>query len=49
LPDTESQRLALLYRYEIPDTPEDAAFDRITELAARMFQGTDRGGLLRRP
>ena len=38
LPDTEIKRLALLDRYQLLDMPEDAAFDRITELAARMLQ-----------
>ena len=36
--DTEIKRLALLDRYQLLDTAEDAAFDRITELAARMLQ-----------
>ncbi len=35
---TDEQRLAVLYRYCVLDTPEEAAFDRITELAARLFQ-----------
>jgi two-component system, cell cycle sensor histidine kinase and response regulator CckA len=34
----ESGRIAALYRYGVLDTPEDAAFDRITELAARLFK-----------
>jgi PAS domain S-box-containing protein len=38
VPETEIQRLAALRRYGILDTPEDAAFDRITELAARILQ-----------
>jgi two-component sensor histidine kinase len=33
----EAQRLAVLQRYNILDTPRDAAFDRITAIAARMF------------
>src|SRR3954466_1852134 len=36
--DLEAKRLAALRRYKILDTNEDAAFDRITELAARIFQ-----------
>src|SRR5882757_3244499 len=36
--DFETKRLAILQRYQILDTPEEAAFDRITELAARIFQ-----------
>lgn len=36
--DTEDrQRLAALYRYGILDTPEEEAFDRITNLAARLL------------
>ncbi len=38
LPDAEQKHLEALYRYRILDTPEEAAFDRITELAARLFQ-----------
>jgi two-component system cell cycle sensor histidine kinase/response regulator CckA len=36
--EVEVRRLAALNRYQVLDTPEEAAFDRITELAARMFQ-----------
>ena len=36
--DVEAKRLAALYRYNVLDTAEDAAFDRITEIAARLFQ-----------
>jgi GAF domain-containing protein len=36
--DIEDKRLAVLHRYHVLDTPEEAAFDRITELAACMFQ-----------
>ena len=32
------RRLAALDRYRILDTPEAAACDRITELAARIFE-----------
>jgi len=38
IPETQDERLAVLRRYRILDTPEEAAFDRITELAAGMFQ-----------
>ncbi|MFP5352297.1 MAG: GAF domain-containing protein [Actinomycetota bacterium] len=38
IPENESLRLAAVGRYEILDTPRDGAFDRITELAARVFQ-----------
>ena len=38
LADLEAKRLDTLYRYRILDTPEDAAFDRITELAARLYE-----------
>src|SRR6476660_1149134 len=34
---TEAQRLAAVRRYDILDTPPDGAFDRITALAARLF------------
>jgi PAS domain S-box-containing protein len=33
----EESRLAALHRYDILDTPPDGAFDRITSLAARLF------------
>jgi two-component sensor histidine kinase len=36
-PDKEVLRLELLKRYEILDTPPEAAFDRITALAADLF------------
>ena len=34
---TEAERLAVVRRYDILDTPPDGAFDRITRLAARIF------------
>ena len=34
----EDSRLARLWRYQILDTPPDGAFDRITAMAARLFQ-----------
>ncbi len=34
----ESDRLHVLRRYEILDTPPDGAFDRITSIAARLFK-----------
>lgn len=37
IPANEVERLAALYRYRILDTPPEAAFDRITSLAARLF------------
>jgi GAF domain-containing protein len=37
IPDNEDQRLAAINRYEILDSPPDGAFDRITSLAARIF------------
>ena len=37
LPSNELQRLAVVERYDILDTPADASFDRITALAARRF------------
>ena len=36
-PDEESHRLAHVRRYEILDTPPEVAFDRITALAADIF------------
>jgi PAS domain S-box-containing protein len=37
IPSNEAERLAALHRYKILDTPPEAAFDRITKLAARLF------------
>jgi PAS domain S-box-containing protein len=37
LPANETERLAALHRYRILDTPPEAAFDRITALATRLF------------
>jgi signal transduction histidine kinase len=37
IPTDERDRLAAVRRYQILDTPRDGAFDRITELAARVF------------
>jgi len=37
IPENESQRMAVVKRYDILDTPPDGAFDRITALAARRF------------
>lgn len=37
IPANEAERLAALHRYKILDTPPEAAFDRITALAARLF------------
>ncbi|MEW5861270.1 MAG: ATP-binding protein [Cyanobacteriota bacterium] len=37
IPANEVERLAALYRYRILDTPPEAAFDRLTTLAARLF------------
>lgn len=37
LPDNEEERLAAVRRYNILDTPPDGAFDRVTSLAARIF------------
>ncbi|MCW2508256.1 MAG: hypothetical protein JWP68_1404, partial [Modestobacter sp.] len=34
----EAQRLAAVRRYQVLDTPPDGAFERITALAARLFQ-----------
>ncbi len=38
LPPNESQRLAALRGYEIPDTPPEQAFDDLTLLAAHICQ-----------
>jgi PAS domain S-box-containing protein len=38
IPTNETERLAALHRYKILDTAPEAAFDRITTLAARLFQ-----------
>ena len=37
VPSNEEQRLRALRAYNILDTPEETAFDRITSLAARLF------------
>ncbi|MDQ3066719.1 MAG: GAF domain-containing protein [Actinomycetota bacterium] len=37
IPDNEDARLDAVRRYDILDTPPDGAFDRITALAARLF------------
>jgi GAF domain-containing protein len=36
--ENESQRLAAVRRYDVLDTPPDGAFDRVTALAARLFE-----------
>ncbi|AFZ14093.1 GAF sensor hybrid histidine kinase [Crinalium epipsammum PCC 9333] len=38
LPPNEAQRLEALRRYNILDTPPEESFDRITTLAARLFE-----------
>ena len=37
IPDDERHRMAAVKRYDILDTPPDGAFDRITAIAARLF------------
>jgi GAF domain-containing protein len=37
IPDDEAERMAAVHHYRILDTPPDSAFDRITALAARLF------------
>jgi len=37
IPADEEERIAAVNRYEVLDTPPDGAFDRITSLAARLF------------
>lgn len=36
-PENDSERVEALHRYNILDTPPEAAFDRITKLAAHLF------------
>lgn len=38
IPPNEAERLRAVRRYDILDTPPDGTFDRITGLAARLFQ-----------
>ncbi|MEA2447792.1 MAG: phosphoserine phosphatase RsbU/P [Actinomycetota bacterium] len=38
VPADEELRLAAVNRYEILDTPPDGAFDRITDLASKIFE-----------
>ncbi len=38
IPPNEEDRLAAIRRYDVLDTPPDGAFDRITALAARLFE-----------
>ncbi|HTL89209.1 MAG TPA: ATP-binding protein [Leptolyngbya sp.] len=37
-PENDAERVEALRRYNILDTPNEAAFDRITNLAARLFK-----------
>jgi two-component sensor histidine kinase len=37
IPESESQRMAAVRRYDVLDTPPDGVFDHITALAARRF------------
>lgn len=37
VPANEAERLAAVRRYDILDTPPDGAFDRVTRIAARLF------------
>lgn len=37
-PDDESRRIGVLRRYDILDSPPDGSFDRITALAANLFE-----------
>ena len=38
IPTNEQARMAAVRRYNILDTPSDAAFNRLTSIAARLFQ-----------
>ena len=37
IPENERERMEAVRRYDVLDTPPDGAFDRITALAARLF------------
>ncbi len=37
IPANDEERLVAIHRYDVLDTPPDGAFDRITALAARLF------------
>jgi sigma-B regulation protein RsbU (phosphoserine phosphatase) len=37
IPDNEPQRLDAVRRYDVLDTPPDGAFERVTAMAARLF------------
>ncbi|KEQ28993.1 hypothetical protein N180_13635 [Pedobacter antarcticus 4BY] len=41
IPDNDTQRLKILYQYEILDTPPETDFDTIAQLAAQIFNTTD--------
>lgn len=38
VPDNDKERLQALYRYEIVNTPPEGAFNRVAELAAKIFK-----------
>jgi hypothetical protein len=37
IPTNEPERMAAVKRYAILDTPADGSFDRVTAIAARLF------------
>src|SRR3978361_2031246 len=37
IPNDESERMNAVRRYDVLDTPPDGAFDRVTAIAARIF------------
>jgi signal transduction histidine kinase len=37
VPENDAERLQALYRYEIIDTPPEGAFNRVAEMAAKIF------------
>ena len=38
IPPNENERLKALHNYEVLDTPDEEAFDRITRIAAHVLQ-----------
>ena len=38
MPEIENKRMEALRKFDILDTPRDGSYDRITELAAKIFK-----------